>query len=76
MYIDKPTCHAAVRALVTPRPGYATCNSLHYGISSVDCQRLQRLQPYQLQNTYPSLQMSQYRLCAFIPNGSHSVVQT
>jgi hypothetical protein len=42
MYIDKPTCHAAVRALVTSRLDYA--NSLLYGISSVDCQRLQRLQ--------------------------------
>ncbi|XP_071795570.1 uncharacterized protein [Asterias amurensis] len=42
MYIDKPTCHAAVRALVTSHLDNA--NSLLYGISSVDCQRLQRLQ--------------------------------
>ena len=42
MYIDQNTCHAAVRALITSRLDYA--NSLLFGISLKDCNRLQRIQ--------------------------------
>lgn len=42
MYIDQNSCHAAVRALITSRLDYA--NSLLFGISLKDCNRLQRIQ--------------------------------
>ena len=42
IYIDQNTCHAAVRALITSRLDYA--NSLLFGISRKDCNRLQCIQ--------------------------------
>ena len=41
-FIDKETCHSAVRALVTSRLDYG--NALLYGITSQNLSRLQRLQ--------------------------------
>ena len=41
-FIDKQTCHAAVRPLVLSRPDY--CNSLFSFFSQKDLDRLQRLQ--------------------------------
>ncbi len=62
MYIDKPSRHAATRAVVTSRLDYA--NSLLFGISSADCKRLQLLQNRATKLIYQAQKIWQ---CHFYP---------